>query len=649
MDKLTKGWVEHQRRVARQEAATRGSHCPLCQMELEPSVEAFKAHYTSKHPTADELDAIEALNNCALHSNDAVRTSDDDDFPRNRTSTDRQLWTADGGHGNSPQRPRMPQTRYGRGHSGQHRAQSPEPSDATADSADLPLLVNTELVPQPLTRKITSEELYVEVVGIYRGVVGVEKSCIELCAVAKANEIRFKHYRGLIKIHRAALHDHHDFLLATQHPAASPALRSLPAEHRIPARLWRHGIHTLLEVFRCKLPHSKEFMLEFAHDAYLMVALLYETIPLFRDTWSECLGDLGRYRMALETDTEDRNVWADVARGWYSKTSDKLPTVGRLHHHLAILARPNALKQLFYYAKSLCVPIPFHSTKDSVKTLFEPLLDMEPDATLEGVELVDAAFVRVHAVLFTDTHKDLLEPSMRLFLGLLDKRIGSEHGFFLETGYYIGISLSCLLLGFGDESNVLMKAIPKSQECMADESDDEEPEPSDAFWMAVSFTAQTFNLILTRSPDKNTWSCIHTLLVFYRFMVRFDAGKRYLEDIIPWEKFALLLNYLLRQTNNPRRLDTPVFPWPEDGQAKPLPEDYALRGCVYTEDYFPDKWFDNAGIEEQARCLELPSVAEQRRERLVWLGHGLAMRNERLHWNEDERQFFATESDNNNL
>ncbi|TWU72980.1 hypothetical protein ED733_004234 [Metarhizium rileyi] len=444
MDKLTKGWVEHQRRVARQEAATRGSHCPLCQMELEPSVEAFKAHYTSKHPTADELDAIEALNNCALHSNDAVRTSDDDDFPRNRTSTDRQLWTADGGHGNSPQRPRMPQTRYGRGHSGQHRAQSPEPSDATADSADLPLL-------------------------------------------------------------------------------------------------------------------------------------------------------------------------------------------------------------LFYYAKSLCVPIPFHSTKDSVKTLFEPLLDMEPDATLEGVELVDAAFVRVHAVLFTDTHKDLLEPSMRLFLGLLDKRIGSEHGFFLETGYYIGISLSCLLLGFGDESNVLMKAIPKSQECMADESDDEEPEPSDAFWMAVSFTAQTFNLILTRSPDKNTWSCIHTLLVFYRFMVRFDAGKRYLEDIIPWEKFALLLNYLLRQTNNPRRLDTPVFPWPEDGQAKPLPEDYALRGCVYTEDYFPDKWFDNAGIEEQARCLELPSVAEQRRERLVWLGHGLAMRNERLHWNEDERQFFATESDNNNL
>ncbi|KAL9480793.1 hypothetical protein ACSS6W_005579 [Trichoderma asperelloides] len=27
------------------------------------------------------------------------------------------------------------------------------------------------------------------------------------------------------------------------------------------------------------------------------------------------------------------------------------PTAGRLHHHLAILARPNAMQQLFYYRK----------------------------------------------------------------------------------------------------------------------------------------------------------------------------------------------------------------------------------------------------------------------------------------------------------
>lgn len=63
--------------------------------------------------------------------------------------------------------------------------------------------------------------------------------------------------------------------------------------------------------------------------------------------------------MAIEDDDiHDREVWTAVSRYWYSKASDKAPTTGRLYHHLAILARPNALHQLFYYAKTLCVPIP---------------------------------------------------------------------------------------------------------------------------------------------------------------------------------------------------------------------------------------------------------------------------------------------------
>jgi hypothetical protein len=106
------------------------------------------------------------------------------------------------------------------------------------------------------------------------------------------------------------------------------------------------------------------------------MALLYETVPAFEDTWFECLGDLGRYRMAIEDDdVRDREVWTGVARHWYSKASDKAPTTGRLYHHLAILARPNALQQLFYYAKSLCVVIPFTSARESILTLFRSSLE----------------------------------------------------------------------------------------------------------------------------------------------------------------------------------------------------------------------------------------------------------------------------------
>jgi hypothetical protein len=46
-----------------------------------------------------------------------------------------------------------------------------------------------------------------------------------------------------------------------------------------------------------------------------MMTLLDETVPAFTETWIECLGDLGRYRMAIEDDRiRDREVWTRVAR-----------------------------------------------------------------------------------------------------------------------------------------------------------------------------------------------------------------------------------------------------------------------------------------------------------------------------------------------
>lgn len=66
----------------------------------------------------------------------------------------------------------------------------------------------------------------------------------------------------------------------------------------MPARMWRHGIHSFLELLRHRLPGSSEYMLSFIYLAYSMMALLYETVPAFEDTWIECLGDLSRYRYA---------------------------------------------------------------------------------------------------------------------------------------------------------------------------------------------------------------------------------------------------------------------------------------------------------------------------------------------------------------
>jgi hypothetical protein len=182
------------------------------------------------------------------------------------------------------------------------------------------------LLLQPDSRPISQEQLASEVKSIYAGLTMVETKCIHVdkaqAAAAQQNadpnhKLASDHWQALIALHRTLLHEHHDFFLASQHPSASPALRRLAAKYSMPARMWKHGIHSFLELLRRRLPDSIDYMLAFIYLAYQMMALLYETVPAFEDTWIECLGDLGRYRMAIEDeDIKDRETWAGVARSW---------------------------------------------------------------------------------------------------------------------------------------------------------------------------------------------------------------------------------------------------------------------------------------------------------------------------------------------
>ncbi|KAK9443585.1 hypothetical protein VB005_02864 [Metarhizium brunneum] len=87
MDKLTRGWVQHQRKAARQEAASRSVSCPLCEAEVQHSLDEFKAHYTLKHPTsADHSDIEEAFKNCTLQGNDATKARSSETRPPGDTT-----------------------------------------------------------------------------------------------------------------------------------------------------------------------------------------------------------------------------------------------------------------------------------------------------------------------------------------------------------------------------------------------------------------------------------------------------------------------------------------------------------------------------------------------------------------------------------
>ena len=187
------------------------------------------------------------------------------------------------------------------------KTESP-PSDGDSPPGDEPpedSEAEPEMLLQPDTRPISHEQLVVEVKGIYAGLVMVEAKCIDIderqSAAAqekdpsKKIDLKNDQWQSLIALHKQLLHEHHDFFLASQHPSASPALSRLAAKYSMPARMWRHGIHAFLEVLRHRLPLSLEHMLAFIYIAYSMMALLYETVSTFEDTWIECLGKIYKF------------------------------------------------------------------------------------------------------------------------------------------------------------------------------------------------------------------------------------------------------------------------------------------------------------------------------------------------------------------
>ena len=528
-----------------------------------------------------------------------------------------------------------------------------------------------EILLQPETRPISHDQLVVEVKGIYAGLVMLEAKCIDvdekqyIIAQEKSSfrqtSLSNEQWQALIILHKTLLHEHHDFFLASQHPSASPALSRLAAKYSMPARMWRHGIHAFLEVLRHRLPESLEHMLAFIYIAYSMMALLYETVPTFEDTWVECLGDLGRYRMAIEDeDLRDREVWSGVARFWYSKAADKSPNVGRLYHHLAILARPYTLQQLSYYTRSLTCVTPFESAKASVMTLFTPILNGKESAYHRSSSF-ETVFIKAHGILFCGRPSDEFnECYHQIKENLLDNYVGRVTAKFKEQGVFVAIAGIASLFEYGSvgESgcprSIFRRAFEEvraeqmeRRKMIAMRANDEAFDVNDSAIRSSSVSAletltpsdiqssrnlisQASNLAFTclsialsRLRDKNIYPMVHVYLVFLWSLAAVETAMKCVEHDVPWTEICAFLNTLAKPNAMPSRVQGDVFPKPDEGVGRPLPEDFIIRGQMYSQDYYPETWFTDAMIDDEERVLELPSMAEPRAERILWLGFRL--------------------------
>ncbi len=375
-----------------------------------------------------------------------------------------------------------------------------------------------------------------------------------------------------------------------------------------------------------------------------MMALLYETVPAFEDTWIECLGDLGRYRMAIEDDDiRDREVWTGVARHWYSKASDKAPTTGRLYHHLAILARPNALQQLFYYSKSLCVVIPFTSARESILTLFEPVLNAENHQGQYRLPPLDTSFVKAHGLLFTNRSMEKFFPTVNEFLGLLDNQIGRVTRKFMEQGYYIAVANCVAVLGFASKENPVMQAMIATDEPdvqMSGTATDASALSIKSFENAQYLSNATLEIVLQRIGDPNVLPFIHVTLVFMYCMARHPRAMSLLEGKFPWKALTVMLNTLLAPYQQSlARIESSEFPLPVKDDVRPFTEDFAMRGLLFADGYYPEKWFLNDKIDDEEKYLEVASMTDDRKERILWLACRLAELGPWIRYNGSTRQF----------
>ncbi|KAL2818440.1 hypothetical protein BDW59DRAFT_128461 [Aspergillus cavernicola] len=510
-------------------------------------------------------------------------------------------------------------------------------------------------------------DLINEIRGIYAGLVMVETKCMEYIKERSDSktELSKQQWQKLIGIHRTLLQEHHDFFLASQHPAGNPVLKRLAAKHAMPARLWRYGIHALLELLRHRLPASLEYMLTFIYMAYSIMTLLLESVPSYEETWIECLGDLSRYRMAVEeADFREREVWAGIARYWYNKAADKNPGVGRVQHHLAVLARPDIVQQLFYYTKSLVCVHSFAGTRESIFLLFNPLL--KASRTVRRLPDIVTAFVAAHGYIFTGDLASLFMSTCDDFLSFLEQYIGRIGPAFKMQGVYIASCNFAAVLEYGAPKALLpaelstSNAQPRSMDDIyfashrywtpigdlktveADflASKDSETISPLVFWGSC-LTFQTLSVMLDQIGNKNILPSLHASLAFLWCLAQTRNGIRHVEVVVPWKQTAAFLNTLTRNFTNFTLIDGAEFPDSDDERW--LPEDFLIRGQIWSQHLYPASFFDGAPTAEEGRNIEPPSRDLARMHRCLWLGVRLAMFNRWLTYDATSRKFSATE------
>ncbi|RAO71504.1 uncharacterized protein BHQ10_007516 [Talaromyces amestolkiae] len=523
---------------------------------------------------------------------------------------------------------------------------------------------------QPNTPPITKEQLDHELTAIYDALFVVERKCIEIVKQQNENPDKFTplQLQVLAALFRMVLYKFVDFFLVSNHPAASDAQKGLAKAYSMPVRMWRHGIQPFLDLLRKELPLSRNYLLAFLYMAYAIMTLLLESVPQFEETWIELLGDLARYKMGIEK-ADMREIYTRVARYWYTKAADLNPDIGRIPHHLAVLAWPNVLQQLFYYSKSLISVQPFTNARGTILYFFEQLLDPVHAVTNypKHNTKVLISFVKAHGVLFKRQNVSTFLSLANEFLSQLDQYASEVGPLFREQGVYITASNYAALFDYGSndaailasfnrarltqgtKAAILKKAYMSWQKPSCQQpgidlrviKDGSIGSSGEVGSLACDLAFTTLSMILGRLDDPNTMPSVHISLVLLWCLAMVPESMSRIQADVPWERLATYLTTLVSSDTDLLKIGDTEFPVQNLEFLQELPEDLVINGITWARLYYPPGFFSKAR-EGGKRPIGHQSENGERTQRCVRLGMRIAKFDCWIVYDVEQRKFSPT-------
>jgi hypothetical protein len=140
---------------------------------------------------------------------------------------------------------------------------------------------------------------------------------------------------------------------------------------------------------------------------------------------------------------------------------------------------------------------------------------------------------------------------------------------------------------------------------------------------ALTLFIQTYDIVCRRFGDPNILPYLNTTLVFVYHLTFYPEAISRIASKFPWKLTATMLNTLIDSCKNYTRIEGDYIPHSESNP-RPLPEDFAMRGLLWADKVYTSDWFVNDKIDDDEKYFEVASMAEERKDRVLWLGCKIA-------------------------